>query len=116
MVDCSIYHDADLPERRADAKRRLYDYFGVKDGDTNFKWTFSNWDKCQNRDELPHSTLPVSKLDTLASGWKTTSERWQWHNMLKEANPSDICISTNHMLMIAAIMDDCTPFAIMESA
>lgn len=115
MVDCAIYQDFDLEERQAGAKRRLYEYFQVKEDDTAFKWTFSNWEKCKNKEELPYEMLPIDRLDIWAKGWKTEGERWQWHQIMKEANPSDICISTNHMLMVAAIRDDATTFKIMES-
>lgn len=116
MVDCAAYQDMDLGERQRKAKQQLYKYFGVKESDASFKWTFSNWERFPNRDELPHKELPVEQLDEWSKGWKTIGERWQWHQMLKDANPSHICISTNHMLMIAAIRDDATSFEIMQSA
>lgn len=107
MVDCAAYQDSDLEERRQEAKRRLRDYFQVKEDDTEFRWTFSNWDEVErrNRKELPYKECPVKWLDDWANGWKDAGEREMWNRMLKEANPSDICISTNHMLMVAAIRD-----------
>lgn len=118
MVDCATYQDMDLAERQAYAKAALYSYFEVKDGDKEFEWTFSNWEEMErrNRKELPFKKLPVSLLDEWAKGWKDASERYCWHRMLQEANPSDICISTNHMLMICAIRDEATSFSIMQSA
>ena len=100
------------------AKQILHEYFEVKEGDEEFKWTFSNWDEVErrNRKELPYKTMPVKQLDEWAKGWKSAGERDHFHRLLKESNPSDICISTNHMLMIAAVRDDATTFAIMEAA
>jgi hypothetical protein len=117
MVDCSAYMDQDLDERQQAAKRALYKYFDVKDGDTTFKWTFSNWDEAERRGrkELPFKAISVSELDKWSLGWRRVGERDVWHRMLKEANPSDICISTNHMLMVAAIRDDASRFDILAS-
>lgn len=117
MVDCAAYQDIDLEERQAKAKERLYGYFQVNEGDVDFKWTFSNWEECdrRNRKELPYRKLGVSMLNEWAKGWKSLGEREQWNRMLAEANPSHICFSTNHMLMVSAIRDDATSFESLNS-
>lgn len=118
MVDCATYQDADLEARQGEARRQLHAYFRVGEGDTEFRWTFSSWEEVERRGrkELPYRLLPVSRLDAWAKGWRSAGEREHWHRMLKEANPSHICISTNHLLMVAAIRDDATPHEIMEAA
>ena len=79
-----------------EALQRLKDYFEVGEGDNEFSWPFSGGKP---------KALPVSELDRWSKGWGSKEEKDQWSSMLSHANPSDVSISTNHMLMVCAIRD-----------